>query len=442
MRRSALAAPAAVLAVACLAAALRAQPAPAGLLRGAVVNGTTQRPVAGVQVALFTQGALEGSVPVRTVATDAAGHFQMPAAPGGAQVLRTTYRGVQYWQPVTAAGKPLQVTVYDLAPPTSQFQVKAQVAVVQPENGELAVVDEYVVENHLHRTLYRRGGLFRFRVPRNIQPDGARVIGPSGVGLNRDVQPAPRYAGEYTLDYPLVPGETRIQVSYRLPYATQQAEITEQAVYPTPETMVYVPEPMKFQGAKFVPVSTAQGYHVYGALATLQPLQFTVSGAAPLPAQLGASASDPSATAGAAGNGGAGEAAADAAAAPATSAMAGIVPPKTWMENNRMGVLIVLVILAITGFAYLVSRRRTVPAPAGAGWAPPVAPPPAAPGAAAPITGAAQPAPAPGLAADLARLKDELFLLEVRRQTGDVDEAAYAQARTALEARLRALRLR
>ncbi|MGH9491118.1 MAG: hypothetical protein ACRD17_11465 [Terriglobales bacterium] len=42
----------------------------------------------------------------------------------------------------------------------------------------------------------------------------------------------------------------------------------------------------------------------------------------------------------------------------------------------------------------------------------------------------------------MAKLKDELFLLEVRRQTGDIDESGYQQARAGLEARLRALRLR
>ncbi len=425
-------------------AGLAAQATSAGI-SGVVVNGTTHRAAGGVKVALFAQGALQDSVPIQTVKANAAGHFRLPAG-NGAMVLRATYRGVHYWQPAPNNGKPVRITVYDLAPPSAKFQVQAQVAVVQPENSELAVVDEYIVQNPLHRTLYRPGGLFRFRVPRNIQPDGAHVIGPDGVGLTLNAQPTPKYAGEYTVAAPIRPGETRIQVSYRIPYATQQANLTEQAVYPTGHFMVYVPQAMKFQGAKFVPVTTTEGYNVYGALATAEPLLFTVSGSAPLPQQVQSAAGAGGQTSGA--EGGDGKAAAAAAATLPESAMTGIVPPKTWMENNRMGVLIVLVILAITCFAYLATRARPVAVAANPGFAPPapVSTPAqaavAAPGAASPAAPAPAAAPPAGLGADLARLKDELFLLEVRRQTGDIDEAGYGQARAALEARLRELRLR
>ncbi|MGH9507132.1 MAG: hypothetical protein ACRD13_09440, partial [Terriglobales bacterium] len=298
---------------------------------------------------------------------------------------------------------------------------------------------------------------------RNIQPDGAHVIGPSGVGSNRSVQPSSE-AGLYTVDYPLAPGETRVQVSYRLPYATQQARLSEQAVYPTKHMLVYVPEPMKFHGAKFVPLTTTQGYQVYAALATLEPLEFTVSGVAPLPAAMqaggatsdatgntasGTSSADPGA-----GGGDDGQAAATAAAAAPGSAMAGIVPTKTWMEKNSYGVLIVLVILAVTCFAYLATRPRAVAVAADGGAALPgasPAPPPPAPaplvsrgdgGAVPAVGGSASPKLIPPSESDLAKLKDELFLLEVRRQTGDIDESGYQQARAGLEARLRALRLR
>lgn len=441
-----------VLALALLAGGWAQTPAPstaAAMVRGRVVNGTTRQPVAGIRVALFGQGDAEGSSPLAETTTRANGGFAL-RGDAGAMLARATYRGVNYWQPVTDHG-PLQLTVYELAPSWAKFHLSALVAVVQPEHGQLAVVDEYVIDNPLRRTIYRPGGVFRLRLPRNIQPDGAHVIGPSGVGSNRNVQPSSE-AGLYTVDYPLAPGETRVQVSYRLPYATRQARLTEQAVYPTKHMLVYVPEPMKFHGAKFVPLTTTQGYQVYGALATLQPLEFTVSGVAPLPPAMqasGATSADP-------GTGGAddGRAAATAVAATPRSAMAGIVPPKTWMEKNSYGVLIVLVILAVTCFAYLATRPRAVAVAADGGAAAPganPAPPPPAPaplvsrgdgGAVPAVGGSASPKLIPPSESDLAKLKDELFLLEVRRQTGDIDESGYQQARAGLEARLRALRLR
>lgn len=451
-----------LLALALLAGGWAQTPAPAAaaaMVRGRVVNGTTRQPMAGIRVALFGQGDAEGSSPLAATTTRANGDFAL-RGDAGAMLARATYHGVNYWQPVTGHG-PLQLTVYELAPSRAKFRLSALVAVVQPEHGQLAVVDEYVIDNPLRRTIYRPGGVFRLRLPRNIQPDGARVIGPSGVGSNRGVQPSSE-AGVYTVDYPLAPGETRVQVSYRLPYATQQARLTEQAVYPTKHMLVYVPEPMKFHGAKFVPLTTTQGYQVYGALTTLQPLEFTVSGVAPLPAAMqdggtasgatGAAASGATSADPGAGGGDDGQAAAAAVAATPRSAMAGIVPPKTWMEKNSYGVLIVLVILAVTCFAYLATRPRAA-AVAADGAAPGASPAPPAPapaplvsrgdGGAIPAAGgSASPRLIPPSDSDLAKLKDELFLLEVRRQTGDIDESGYQQARAGLEARLRVLRLR
>lgn len=398
-----------------LAALLAAAVGLAAQVGGTVVNGTTGRPAAGVAVSLIAVQA--GVAPAATTRSDAAGRFRFAQAPASGQpvMLRADYRGVPYYQALAAGQNSARLTVYEVSGDAAQIHLTAEVTVVQPQNGQLAVVDEYVVDNKLDRTLYRRGGLFRFRLPRNVRADGARVIGPNGMPITRPVEPAAQ-PGDFGLDYPIRPGETRFQVSYRLPYATQQAEITDDPPYPVDHLLVYVPPPMKFSGDGFNPPGQDEGYQVYEARSTAHPLRFTVSGDAPLPQQMQASGS---------GSGAAASGDPNAAAAPA----AGIIPPKSWMEKNSFAVLAILLVLAATGFGYLLTRPETAVAAAGAAA---LAAPPGAAASASAASGAAP-------KSELDRLKDDLFLLEVQRHTGHLDDAGYRRARRQLDARMRAL---
>lgn len=389
--------------------------AAASQITGTVANGTTHQPAAGVAVSLVAFQS--GVAPAASTRTDAGGHFhfaQSPA-PNSPTMLRADYRGVSYFETLPAGQSAAQLQVYEVSGDAGQLRLAARVTVVQPEQGQLAVVDEYVVDNHLNRTLYRKGGLFRFRIQRGVPPDGARVIGPSGMPITRNAQTTAS-PGVYTLDYPIRPGETRFQVSYRLPYATQQAQITDDTVLPVDHLRVYVPPPMKFDGAGFNALASEDGYQVYEARSAAGPVIFSVAGTAPLPSEMQAGA----------GASGADTGGAQAGPAPAAT---GIVPPKTWMEQNGYGVLAVLLILAATGFGYLLTRPQAAAAAGADAQASAPARPP-------------QPALAPaadGVNAQLARLKDDLFLLEVQRHTGHLEEAQYQQARQALDQRMRAL---
>mgnify|MGYP001185100291 CR=1 FL=1 len=379
-------------------------------ISGSVTNGTTPGPVAGASVALIQlQGGMQ---PVADTHTDAAGHFSFSqSAPAGVpMLLKVEYKGVPYFQPLPPNQTQAVVEVFEPSADESQLHLSAHLIVVQPEQLQMAVVDEYVLENTLEpkRTLYRDGGLFRFRVPTGTQPDGARVIGPSGMPISRPPVPTASN-GIFTVDYPVRPGETRIQVSYRVPYGSLHADLTEHPLYPTDHLRVYVPAPMQFTGANFAPVGQQDGFKVYEAQGAVRPddagagFRFTVSGDAPPPAS-DSSASQGSTTT-------ATQPAGDAAAVPDQAA-----PPKTFLERNLWVILAFLVMGAAGGFGYLLSRPKTAGAPQSN-------------------------APAVGRTGDdpLGRLRDELFLLEVRRTTGDIGAAEYQTARAALDRRMKQL---
>lgn len=458
-------------AVAALAMAASAQTA---TVSGHVTDGTTNKPAADVTLTLLS---LEGGMqPIAHTSSDAAGQYHFGDVPGNTTLMvQADYQGVPYFQPLTA-GQPtnnIGIEVYEASHDESKIHLDAEIAVVQPEQGDLAVVDEYRAENDMAppRTLYQTGGLFRFRVPAGATVDGARVMSTSKLPVD-SVPNKTAEANVYRLDFPLRPGETRIQVSYRVPYPGLKATLHDTPIYPTRQFELYLPAPMTLQAPGFVQLGTQDNYKVFGPTATTavgSTVAFSVAGTAPMPPDTGSDDSSGGAggaTGGATGGDAATEtASATAPAAPAAStddtgagAAAAAPAEKTFFERNMWTLLALLGLAGAAGFGALLSKRpeaamataapatATAAVSAGAGEQPRPAvtvvswsgPPAASPAPAMSAAAAAAPAPAPA-PNDFDRLRNDLFLLELRRYGQNIDEAEYRRLRAQVEEQIRRL---
>jgi 5-hydroxyisourate hydrolase-like protein (transthyretin family) len=426
-----------LLAAAALAAA---QAASVGQnITGSVLNLTSGQPLAHVPVTLVQ---LQGSMnTLATAVTDSSGHYRFSENAPGPFMVQTQYQGVSYFAQVAAGQNETNVQVYDVSHDASLLRVDAEIMVLQPDQGQLAVVNEYRIENGLQplRTLAAKGGMFRFRVPAGAHVDMVRVVGPGEMPLAHAPTPTADH-DVYSVDAPLRPGETRVQISYRVPYAGLKAALTETPVTIPAHFEVYVPDPMTFAGDGFTQVGSQQGYKVYG-IATgpvAATLHFNVSGDAPMPSDAGAdTGAQPSGAA----------PAADASTDAAAPAPAAAVPAPTLLERNRWTIFILLLLAAAAGFGMLLAKPEPEVIPVAAIPVPSVEPVPTSPGLAYHAAAALSPAPPtqlsgapyrPALPAadDLNRLKDDLFLLEVRRHTGRIAEAEYAALRAEINARM------
>lgn len=425
-----------LLAAAALAAA---QAASAGQnITGSVLNLTSGKPLAHVPVTLVQ---LQGSMnTLATAVTDSNGHYRFSENAPGPFMVQSSYQGVSYFAQVADGQNETNVQVYDVSHDASLLRVDAEIMVLQPDQGQLAVVNEYRIENGLQplRTLAAKGGMFRFRVPAGAHVDMVRVVGPGEMPLAHAPTPTADH-DVYSVDAPLRPGETRVQISYRLPYAGLKAALTETPVTIPAHFEVYVPDPMTFAGDGFTQVGSQQGYKVYGVAAgpVAATLHFNVSGDAPMPSDAAP------AGAGAQPSGAAPSAEASTAAAPA----AATVPAPTLLERNRWTIFILLLLAAAAGFGMLLAKPEPEVIPVSAVAVPQVEPVQNAPALHYhPTSALSAPPPTqlpgapyrPALPAadDLNRLKDDLFLLEVRRHTGRIAEAEYAALRAEINARM------
>jgi hypothetical protein len=223
----------------------------------------------------------------------------------------------------------------------------------------------------------------------------------------------------FTFIFPIRPGETRFQISYKLPYSGS-FKFSPRVTMPTDTVAVMMPKSMTFAAggsSAFSPVTeetTAQTYVARGVVPS-QTLDFMVSGTGQMPRDTGAAA-----TAGDAGAANGGAAAPAGSPAADTRPGGGLGTPLDPEGTNdpwakyKWWILGGLGLVMAIGAGILLKNGGPAPVRAvGGGTA---------------VTGGES---------LLTAMKEELFALETDRLQGRLSESEYAEQKAALEVVLR-----
>jgi len=348
-------------------------------VRGTVINGTTGKPAAGVEVHLVV---LEDGMQVAERGrTDAEGRFVFSTAVTKPAMVRATYQGVNYHEMLSPGGASVTLRIYE-ARERGAYVVERLTYLVQPVEGRLLVGREYLVRNQTTPpvTLSRPEGIFAFALPEGVRPERVSVIGASGMPLAIAARPTDE--GVWRIEHPLRPGTTPFFVVTQLPYEEERAQIREVLPWDVERVRLLVPEPMKVEAPSFRPLGSEQGLSVYvldDARAGME-IAWSVSGRAP---NVLAEASE-------------GE------TRGAVRAVAGPIAKRQW------------IILAALAAAFALSGVLAVRRPKGRARTP-------------------EAASVPRQKDEMAALKEELFALELQRQRGEISEADYEARRRALQ---------
>jgi hypothetical protein len=394
-------------------------------ITGVVTNKTTNKPAAGDDVVLIRlqQGMQEAA---RTK-TDAKGHFTLDLPDNGIHLVRVTHDKANYFRPAPPGTQSVEVDVYNAAAKVKGVSSEADVMRLQTdESGKaLHVVENFFVKNESNPPLTQFSDRpFEFYLPEGAVVEGSAALSPGGM----PVQASPVPLGEpnhYAFIFPIRPGETRFQITYRLPYSGS-LKFAPRVMMPTDTVAIMMPKSMTFKpgpSAPYTPVTeetTAQTY-VARTVQPSQALDFTVSGTGQMPRDTGAPA--------AAGEGA--PAGADAPAQGAARGAAGTTASDTrpggglgvpldpegtndpwakykWWILGGLGL-----VMAVGAGVMLKGGPAQTVAPVGAG---PVA---------------------TGPDSLLAAMKEELFALETDKLQGRLTESEYVEQKTALEVVLR-----
>jgi hypothetical protein len=422
------AAVAALLLLSCATGALAAP------ISGLVVNLTTKKPSAGDAVALIR--LQQGMQIAAHTTTDAAGHYTLDVTDSDPMhLVRVTHQGANYFQAAPPGKQTINVDVYNAAEKVEGVTTEADVQRMESDPNGLRVTENYFVKNVSSPPRTQFGPrAYEIYLPKGAQIVSAAALGPGSM----PVQSAPvplGPPGDYAFIFPVRPGETRFQVSYRLPYSGS-FQFQPRVAAPVDNFALIMPKSMHFVGtppAAFQPIDEDVNVQTYLAknITPGMKLAFRISGTGQLPQETSAAqggANGGNVNGGPASGGPQGnatpapanpEAAAQAAAVNNTRPGIGLgVPLDTPdpLHKYKWWIISVAVILLAIGAGVLM--KQTTPT-------------------ANPLEAPANPTPRIGGMAGRARLlealKEELFALETERLAGRMAPEEYERQKGALE---------
>ena len=223
--------------------------ATAQTLTGTVKNSTTGKPAAGDDVVLLKLA--QGMEEAGRTKTDAKGQFSFKLDDAQApHLVRAIHQDVTYHRMAPPGTTSVELEVYDVGKKIDGIVVVADIMRIQAAQGQIEVVREFGVQNTSKppRTQMNERNL-EFNIPSGAQiiPDSATATTENG----NPVKSAPVPAGEkdrYSFIFPLRPGLTRFEVAYQLPYSGS-ANIDPKSLYPLEHFVVMTPKAMQFTAA-------------------------------------------------------------------------------------------------------------------------------------------------------------------------------------------------
>lgn len=215
-------------------------------ITGKVTNGTTGKPAGGDEVILLKLS--EGMQEEARTKSDAQGRFELPVqAIDVPHLVRVVHQKVNYHRPAPPGTTSVEVQVFDSAAKLEGISANVDLMRLQTQGDSLQVTEMVAVRNESKppRTLMSERTLDIY-LPEGAQIESSLAAGPGGMPVNS--APVPVGNGHYGFIFPLRPGETRFQVSYRLPYSGE-AEFKPRVAYKVDDFAVMLPKSMQFSAS-------------------------------------------------------------------------------------------------------------------------------------------------------------------------------------------------
>jgi len=256
-------------------------------ITGVVTNKTTGKPSAGDTVTLIrlAQGMQEAT----HTTTDARGRYTLEVPDEGLHLVRVTHDLANYFRPAPAGTTTVDLDVYSGAAHVKGVTSEAQVMRIETDPGgtSLRVVENFFLKNDSNPPMTQFSKEpFDFWLPDGAVVEGAAAESPDGMPVKQGPVPLAE-KNHYTFLFPIRPGETRFQITYRIPY-TGKLAIEPKLTMPTDTVAIMIPKSMTFApvaGAPYSPVDDEVDAHTLVARSVTpgQPIGFTLAGTGQLP---------------------------------------------------------------------------------------------------------------------------------------------------------------
>lgn len=230
-----------------------------GAIEGTVNNRSTGKPQPGAMVKLFRHGQGAGPELLASTKSDNEGRFSFAQDTAGApHLIEAVHGGVTYTAmlPEGAPAGGVQLEVYDSSTKPGAARVQQRIVLLEPAESQLAVSETFFLTNPGNLTWHDPGnGTLLFFVPAEGK-ESLRVLATAPRGM--PVERAPQETGQtgiYKLNFPVKPGETRIDVSYSVPF-TPPGPFSGKTLVQGAPTRIIVPHGVAVTGEGLTPLGT------------------------------------------------------------------------------------------------------------------------------------------------------------------------------------------
>jgi len=238
-------------------------------IKGKVLNQTTGHPAAGDQVFLLGEGMKEEA---RTV-TNSEGSFTLSAASNQVQhVIRVLHQGVAYDQPIHNPAQ-LTIRVFDAVVKIPGLKGKMGIAQVGLDGKTVTVREMYSVTNASTPPVTQVSSHnFEITLPGQAVLDSVELRGPSDPSFAKfPAAPVQGHNGQYTVDFPIRPGDTLFKFGYHMPYQ-DAVTLHVRVPYPIEKFAVAHPQSLSFRSSRpsgFINAGVVNGLAIEQATAKL-----------------------------------------------------------------------------------------------------------------------------------------------------------------------------
>jgi hypothetical protein len=186
-------------------------------LTGVVRNQTTGQPSVGDDVVLLRLAQGLGLQQEAQSKTDTRGLFSLNVKfPDAHLVVRVFHQGVNYDQAVTGSA-PLEMNVFDAVTKARGLTGNFGIVQIESDGKMLRVTEMYAVTNASSPAVTQSGSNnFLISVPENGALQWVKVKGPGSFWSKVTSELAKRQENEYTINFPLRPGDTLFKFMFSL----------------------------------------------------------------------------------------------------------------------------------------------------------------------------------------------------------------------------------
>src|SRR6267378_4414202 len=238
--------------------------AEAGTVHGTVMNGTTGKAAAGIELILIQlQGGMQD---VAHSKSGAQGEFTFDHPGLGAQpmLVRAVYHGINFNHAVPPGTTTAQVDIYEPSKDLKTINVPSHVVIFQPNGAALIVGEEYQIENKSTPPVayFRSDGGFDLALPEKGKLQQVAAAGPAGMPVMQ--VPIDKKNNHYSIAFAFRPGANSVRYSYELPYVGNAAAVKIPAIYAGTRLLIAAPPSVQISGDGLTPDGQEQGMNLYG----------------------------------------------------------------------------------------------------------------------------------------------------------------------------------